>query len=419
MGGALDGAELQHVGSSGRVTLWRAGKFLCAERDAQSVSFNREGAGDWEHFLLMHEASAQALTRLLGADWQLDENGALVKRDMVGVGPGPVLRFGQWATELARHLPHEQAGGVMLLLDGEPRLVQEVTPVPVIVRVGLPEPGKRLVLVGMPAWLPPPVTMCDADRDWVYRAAALPDALRGRAQAADAVLRRGLDQAVGGTAGGSALTGLSVRFWPEAGRKLDWMDAAMRLQVLASVAPDGAFLVPEDVAPDALQALRALGFQELAFHSVPPAGAVAADLLWLDNADEASLPAEALAGLRARVGKPVSAGRKLFWRDGVAPGLEPMLAAQGFEMVDAQTLPVVAQIALVSQAAWVVGATGRVPLAFCAPGARVVELSDPAAFGCRDWILTVKLGAMHAVLPGPPDPCKLAVLLRMLAARTP
>jgi hypothetical protein len=419
VGGALDGAELRRSARAGRVTLWRAGKYLCAERDSQAAGFSREAAGEWEHFVLLHGAAAALLARLMAQDWRLAATGDIVRRQLIRVEPGPVLRFGRWVVDLARDFPREEDGCVVLRLDGEPCLIQAVVPAPVVQRVDLPEPDKRLVLVGAPAWLPPPVTMCDADRDWVYRTAGAPGALNGRAQAADAVLRRALDQPVAD--GGPVPAGLSVRFWRGGSGALGWMDAAIQLQVLAAVAAEAAFLVPEGVVADALAAWRALGFQDLAFRR--GAGGVAADLLWLDNADEASLPAEALAGLRARVGAKPVPGRKLFWRDGVAPGLEPVLAGQGFEVVDAAALPVVAQIALVSQASWVVGATGRVPLVFCPAGARVVELCGAAAFEGRDWVMAAKLGLMHGVLPGAPglspDGAKLQALLRMLEARTP
>ena len=249
--------------------------------------------------------------------------------------------------------------------------------------------------------------------------------MNGKQRPADAILRRQADLPVGGGAPtGPALPGLSVQFCQDEATPRGWMNAAIHLQVLTAIAGDATFLLPHGVAPDAIQVWHALGFQNLATRALPPGGAVAADLLWLDTADEATLPAEALAALRARIGQPAATGRKLFWRTGVAPGLEATLEAQGFEPVDAAALSAVAQIALVSQAAWIVGASGQIPLAFCMAGTRVVELADRAAFDGQDWMMAVKLGVMHGVLPCrltaggvTADAVKLAGLLRLLAAR--
>jgi hypothetical protein len=433
--GPLAGTDMVATRRRGCVTLMRARQFLCAEAGSQAASFSRESAGEWESFLPLHEESIALLARIEAADWQVTGTGELIPQHLIRVEAGPVLRFGRWTIDLAGHFPRaEDDGTILVVLEGEPCRAREMPRPPAPLRPGLPDSGKRMVLVGAPAWLPPPVTLCDADRAWMYGAASWPDALNGKSQPANAILLRAADQPVGagpagpaGSAGSAgpvrpalparpALAGLSVQFCPETTAGLGWMGAAIRLHVLSAVAGDGAFLLPPGVAPDVVQAWHALGFQDLAYRAVPPGGAMASDLLWLDAAEEAGLPGEAWAGLRARIGRPAPGGRKLFWRDGVTPGLEAMLAGQGFEPVDAHRLPVVARIALVSQASWIVGASGQVPLAFCLPGTRFIELSDRAAFGCRDWMVAVKLGLMHGVLPGA-TPESLLRLVRLMDAR--
>ncbi len=415
--GGLAGADMQRApGRPAGVILSLAGKFLCAERDSQTASFSREAAGEWETFLLLHEDALGQLTTLLQSDWLVLETGETVPQRLIGLHMGPVLRFGRWRIDLARGFPRPAGGGhLTLILDGELCQLRQIAAPPAPALAGVPEPGKRLVLVGAPAWLPPPVTLRAADRDWIYRTAMTQAALNGRVQAADAVLRRDRDQPIGPPAtGGPALPGLSIRFCPDDTRPLGWMRAAMRLHVLAAVAPAGIFLVPEGVPPDLVQAWQALGFPDATFRRLAHPGSVADDLLWLDNTDEATLPAEALAGLRARVGAPAAGVKKLFWRDGLAAGLETTLAAQGFEPVDAAALPLVAQIALVSQAAWVVGAAGRVPLAFCPAGARIVALTDAPSFDGSEWMIAAKLGLMYGVLR---DPAHLTSMLHLLAKR--
>lgn len=408
-----------------------AGAFLCAERDGDAASFNRANPGDWENFLPILPEDAAALRDIAAADWFLPATGETITRGMIRVGDRFRLQFGRWSVDLTRDFPRisrpSTAGPttLTLTLDGAQTTLRQIpttepeTPAPATML----QAGRRLVLAGEPAWLPPPVTLCDADRDWVYRTAHDKTALNGRAQPAEAILRRELNQQVGAQ-GGAILAGSWIRFCEATiDTARAWMDAAIRLHVLTAVAPpDATFLVPPGTPDAILQAWRALGFHDTKMHRLEHAAATAADLIWLDNASPASLPAEALRGLRARLNQPPPPGRKLCWQAGLAPACLAALVEQGFEPIDGDALPIEDQIALLAQAGWVAARSGQVPLAFCQPGTRFIELADEGSFDVEDWMFAVKLGLMHGVVPyamaGGPEPARLSALLRVLAART-
>jgi hypothetical protein len=198
------------------------------------------------------------------------------------------------------------------------------------------------------------------------------------------------------------------------------MDAALRLHVLSVVAPpDANFLLPAGTPEDTVAAWHNLGFHQRLFRAIAADEAIAADLIWLDSPSTARLPAEALTGLRDRAGSRPGASRHIVLPGAAACGLD----VAGFENHDA-AMPPARQIALMSEAGWVIGREDEIPLAFCAPGTLVIALADDAAFNVEFWILAAKLELSYGVLPCPTrndgllvDTNKLASLLRVMATR--
>lgn len=423
----VQGADIALAADKRRVTIMREGAFLCAESHAGAAGFLRPAAAEWEHFLPLSEAELALLHRLVAADWLIEESHERVARQDVAIEPGPALRFGRWRIDLARHFPVAGEASLRLLLDGALCSVREhgEAGVHVGAAASLPEPGRALGLVGAPVFVAPPLLADDSDLAWMRRSAVAAQALDGALQATQALLRRQTDPTVI-TANGRPAA-MAIRFCAREGTQegesaATWSQAAVRLHVLAAVAPaDADFLVPPHVSAEALQAWRALGFSQQTFRWARE-GAPTADLLWLDNASIAELPAEALAGCRARIGNQPGTGRRLFWQPGIAPETAATLADLGFEAVDAAALPVIAAVALAAHAGWIVGRTGQVPLVFCRGGTRIIELCDEAGFVQDDWVLSAKLGLRHAILPCAerggmlvPDAARLARLLGMMA----
>ena len=379
--------------------------------------------GDWESFLPVSQADLATLRAILDSDWLHLASGETVRRALIRLADQFHLVFGRWTVDLRQEFPHwrPEAGELTLLLEGEASVLRAVASAAPVSPLSALVPDSRLVLAGAPAWLPPPVTGSDRDRAWLYRAARGPGALNGRAQPAEAVLRRGRDQVAWGTGDGPVLPGVWVRFcFSVPMDEFAWMEAALRLQVLTAVVPpDAVFLLPADVPEEAVQAWGVLGFGSVPFVRVAAEGCVAADLIWLDGRGCGGLPAEAMAGLRARIGTPPPASLKLFFQAGVAPGLAALLEAEGFRTVAPGAVGLTGQIAALAQAAWVVAASRRAMPVFCPPGARFVELAPEGDWDGDGWMMAVKQGVMYGVLPceGEDDGVALGRLLRVMTAR--
>jgi hypothetical protein len=432
--GALAGCVLHTGETPDIVHVTREGRFLCADRNAGLALFDRGTPGDWEGFLPVSQAELATLRTILGSDWLNLASGETVRRALIRLGDGFRLVFGRWTVDLRTEFPRwrQAASELTLILEGEPSVLRAVAPSAALAPSIALAPGGRLVLAGAPAWLPPPVTASDRDRRWLYHAArdagaANGGALNGRAQPAEAVLRRGRDKVVWGDGAGPALPGVSVRFCaPGAQDGFAWMEAALRLQVLTAVVPpEAVFLLPADVPEAAVQAWGVLGFGSVPFVRVPQEGCLAADLIWLDGRGCGGLPAEAMAGLRGRIGTPPAASLKLFFQAGVAPEVAPLLEAEGFRTVPAGSGGLTGHMAAMAQAAWVVAASRQAMPVFCPHGARFLELAPEGVWGGDDWMMSVKQGVMHGVLPCrpglegvAPDPGSLAGLLQVMVARS-
>ncbi len=409
----IEGAEVRHGTDKHRLVIERGGAFLYAGPHAGLAGFAPAIAAQWEHFLPLAEDELALLSRLAAADWLVLDTHEFVARQEIAIEAGPVLRFGRARIDLVRHFPEASEDDIRLIVDGAPISVREHAP-PAPAAIVLPEPGRTLGLVGPPVFVRPPVVADAADLAWMRRSAVAMLALDGAPQATQALLRREADP-------NAVPAGLAVRFCgPAAESAAGWAEAAVRLHVLDAIAPaDAIFLLSPDISAEALQAWRALGFGGRHFRR---AGTGAwADMLWLDNAAIAELPAEALAGCRARAGAPSGPGRRLFWQVGVAPELGVALAGHGFGTPDAAA-SAIEGVSLAAGAGWIVGRTGQMPLVFCQAGTRVIELCDEAGFVQDEWVLSSKLGLRHAVLPCATtggvlvaDAGKLARLLAMMA----
>jgi hypothetical protein len=416
---ALAGALVQPLSHGPFVSFQRDALFLCAERDHDVVTFSRAVAAQWESFLPLTVQEAALLHRIISNDWLAAATGEPVPRTLIHVGDRFILQFGRWRIDLARRFPVQRGTALEVMLEGAYCLFHPAAPEPgpILAPSALFTPGRRLVLDGGPYLLPPPVTVCDADRAWVYRLATDPATLDGRAQPAKGIARREPNQRLVPT-GEGVLSGPTVRFTAATALGPPWMDAAIRLHVLSVLAPpDATFLLPAGTAQDVLAAWHKLGFDPN-FRQPSEDAAIAADLLWLETDRIARLPAEALTGPRDRAGvRPGGTGRVIL-PGAAACGLD----VAGFEA--AGQLSPERQIALMADAAWVIGRDAEIPLAFCAPCARVIALSDDAAFNVEPWMLAAKLGISYGVLPCQArndgllvDTNKLASLLRVMAAR--
>jgi hypothetical protein len=431
---ALAGSQWARANRPHCITFKRDGSYLRAGQDPLDVRFGRATAGELESFLPLGEADIALLNRLRAADWHVGATGEVVSRQLIRMAAGPRLQFGRWSIDLVHDFPQPASSGLpdslVLRLDDELCTVREVQAAEIASPGAgdvLPAPGARRVLAGEPVWLAPPITVCAADRDWLYRTATQPALLHGRAIPAEAILRRDVKQSIGLPSPESAeFPGMSVRFCPPIlPAALGWMDVAIRLHILEAVAPpDASFVLPGNISADVLRAWVALGFHDTRFHALKGPSGIAADLLWLDNTSSASLPAEALAGFRARIGQPPAGHRKLYWKAGTAPALPSVLAEQGFEAIDPAQVPPLGQIAALAQASVVIGCGGQIPVAFCTARTRIIELSGMQAFVADDWLMAAKLGLTYAVLQCPmnsgllmPDPDRLSALLRQISAR--
>jgi hypothetical protein len=429
--GALGGALVREGYSPPLVTVSRGPDFLCAERDNERAAFSRQQASTWERFLPLSEAEVTVLQRIVASDWFLGATGERIPRAMIRPADQYSLQFGRWRIDLTKEFPRLAGDGeearLTLRLDGA---VCELMP---MAELAEPPPapaelliaGRQLVLAGAEAWLPPPVTAGDAGRAWLYEAARDPAMLDGRPKPCAAALRRAHDKALGEGTPQGRIPGVTVRFLEAGDGPGGFAIAALRLHVLSAAAPaEATYLLAADTPDAFVPGFAALGFGGLRFVRLPVAPVVAADLIWLDQPDVAGLPAEALAGLRARTGMRPPGARKLFWAKGIAAPAAEALKAAGFEAVPAG-LPPLALIGLLLQAGWLAGASGQLTVLFSPPGVRVVELCGREGFDGTDWMVSAKLGLMHGVLPCravpdglAPDAGELSTLLRVMAFRS-
>ncbi len=173
---------------------------------------------------------------------------------------------------------------------------------------------------------------------------------------------------------------------------------------------------PAGSAPARATAL--LGIPEAAILRVGDGDAVAADMLWcvgrLDVWDVPRLVARAGARLAAGVAIGVAEARgglasRLYLRRGtdtrVMTGydaLRPVLDAFGFRTIVAQALSLDDQVRAFRSARCVVGETsaGLANVVFCAPGASVLELFNPAFVQPAHWSLASLGGLRYGFLVG-------------------
>jgi len=417
------------------VALWRQNRVLCAELHHEGADFTREAVGDWEGMLPVRLADLAVLATLVAHDWRVEATGETVPRAAVWLAPGYLLRFGRWQIDLRHDLPAFEAAAAdasrrvrlvfgdetmvaVCLTSGAPTSAQSVT-----TAFTLPL-GQRQVVTGGQTLLCLPMVGCAGDRQWLYDAYDGPKPVpAGRFQHAavlcrmpDATLRFDDEGAVHPAPDdemarriGAPISGQVVLAAPPGIRlRAGWVDATLRLFVLwPYLPPNAAVLLP----PLGLPAGVAVLWQELdmARPSVvaPAELCVAADLMWLGQANTAELPAEVLVPFRDRVQRLVdgAGGTRRIFAYGLAGATASAtlaaMQARGFELVDLGALTPLGQMAAFAKAAWVVAATGPdlAGLAFCAAGTRVIELADAARFVPSAWLVAGKIGLNPAVLP--------------------
>jgi hypothetical protein len=445
----LGGVEVRPGGSPAVVSLWQRARVLCPERDFDSANFTRVDAGDWEGFLPLRAADAALLQALVTHDWRIEATGEDVASVSVVPQPGFRVKFGAWDLLLLQDFPvalppaPDGRMRVQLVLDGEPvaaRAVGGIVRAPAPVPAQHLQPGQQMVAAGPMELLHLPMVLRRADRRWLYDAYAGPRPVPAGWSRYGAVLMRAADAVLRFDEGGAALPvedpvalaaavpvpGQSVLV-TQAGPSVEagWVEAALRLFALGPyLAPAASVLVPPGGAPGGASAgvqaaWRALGLGRRVV-TAPSGPMRAADLVWLAQESTALLPGEALRAFRDRARSlvPAAPGRRIFVH-GLGPAMPgdvlAQMAAAGFVVVHLAGAAPLAQAASFVGAAWVVGASGPdlAGLAFCGAGTRVVELSPPEHFSPFAWMLSAKLGLLHAVLPGW-DAGRFAALVDML-----
>jgi hypothetical protein len=432
----LGGVNVERGATPGTVALRRQGRFLCPEATGVSADFTRDACQEWETLLPLRMADAAALRALLTQDWHLVETGEAVARVNILLAPDFELRFGRWTVDLLADLPHPEPPGpdglprLRLLLGGAETLVQATAAAqtsasaPAASAPGALAPGQQLLVSGGPTLLHMPVVMCAAHRRWLFDAYAGPPPVAAGWQRYGAVLCRAPGAALEFTADGAAQPVADAKA-AAAAPQIDgqtvltavpgmpaaafWVDAALRLFVLAPYVAPGAPLLasPAGMPTDVVSAWQALRVAR-PVRAAPAAVCRAADMVWIAQPRAALLPAALLGALRDRVqaAHPRARGapNRIFVH-GLGPAvpdaLRDAILALGFRPIALHDITKVAQIALFAGADWVVGATGLdlAGIAFCAAGTRVIELAGDA-FDTNGWMLGAKIGLLYGVLPG-------------------
>jgi hypothetical protein len=442
---ALGGVAVRPGGMPAVVSLWQHDRVLCAERDSDQAGFTRAEAGDWEGFLPLRADDAAVLRTLVTHDWRIEATGEEIPSVSVVPQAGFRVKFGAWDLRLLQDFPvalppaPDGTVRVQLVLDGEPVVAQAVggtVRAPENVAAAVLRPGQDLVAAGPLELLHLPMVLRRADRRWLYDAYAGPLPVPAGWSRYGAVLRRAADAVLQFDADGAALPvedpvmaagavrapGQSV-LAAAAGQPVEtgWVDAAVRLFAIAPyLEREAAVLVaPGGVSAGVQAAWRTLGLPRRVVTA--PAGPVrAADVVWLAQESTSLLPGAALRAFRdrARTLVPGAMGGRIFVH-GLGPAapdevLRSMTQA-GFMVVNLAGMAPLAQAASFVGAAWVVAASGPdlAGLAFCGAGTRVLELAPAEQFRPFAWMLSAKIGLLHAVLPGW-DAGRFAPLVEML-----
>jgi hypothetical protein len=441
----LGGVAVRPGGIAAVVSLWQRERVLCPERDSDQADFTRADAGDWEGLLPLRLADAALLHALVTHDWRIEATGEDVPSVAVVPQAGFGVKFGAWDVRLLQDFPvalppaPDGSMRVQLVLDGELAVVQAVggtVRAPDAVPVQMLQPGQQVVAAGPLELLHLPMVLPRADRRWLYDAYAGPHPVPAGWSRYGAVLRRAADAVLQFDAGGAALPvqdpvslatavpvpGQSVLV-AAGGQKVEagWVEAALRLFAMAPyLEPAASVLAAPGGVPAGVQAAwRALGLgRRVVTASDGPVRV--ADLVWLVQESTALLPGEALRAFRdrARALVPAAPGRRIFVH-GLGPPMPGNVLARmendGFVVVHLAGMAPLAQAAAFVGAAWVVGASGPdlAGLAFCGAGTRVVELAPAERFWPFAWMLSAKIGLLHAVLPGW-DAGRFTALVEML-----
>ncbi|HTZ70038.1 MAG TPA: hypothetical protein VMB71_05240, partial [Acetobacteraceae bacterium] len=155
---------------------------------------------------------------------------------------------------------------------------------------------------------------------------------------------------------------------------------------------------------------------------VPPGPlCIAADLTWLEQEHMALLPPTLLRAFRDRArpppGRRVAPARLFVHGLGeTAPAaLLRAAEAEGYRPLDLRDLAPRDVLAAFAGATAIAGASGPDldGIIFCAPGTKVLEIAPADRFLPFAWMISEKIGLLHAVLPGG-APARFARLASML-----
>ncbi len=178
----------------GLVSFERGGLFLCAVPSSLALRFDRSGASYWESFLPIPAADLANLRALAGGNWMVEEDRRRLPGAVMRLLPKFKFAVGDLVLDLAVAAERPQAvsagagvtgyrvdaGGqsVLLLPDQavarrSEQLLLDAAPETRPDEVGTPEEFRlsraaRLKLQGPVEFVHTPLTVCDADRDWMF-----------------------------------------------------------------------------------------------------------------------------------------------------------------------------------------------------------------------------------------------------------
>jgi hypothetical protein len=459
----LGGVTVLPAPLPGMVSLRRNGRFLGADAGHPHARFLRDAAGDAESFRIVPGPAMAMLKDLVSQSWVREDDPAAGPLPPPRLEAGPALYFGEARVDLRTKWPQPLApdrtgaARATLELDGVPVTLrampqpQAVMAAPVAATVAL---GRRLVVTGGRAWLPPPLTVSNADRLWVHETCGDPDGLPWVIEAPAITIRREFGRMAGGTPwidgepaaadasyDGPAVAEASVMVDSPPDQRADgapgasWAAPLIKLLAIAPYLPDGSMVIAPTrpgVAAGLAAAWHSLGFQPFVWAPAPAPTYRADDLMWSEPEAPWVLPAESLRAVRSAVIRNAPDGvEKLFvhsagaHRPSALQELERNLAKLGYASLDLTLEAPATILQRLRQAAWLVGAGNDVRVsAFCPANVKVIELTSAARFEQAAWRQSCALGVLHAVLPCADtesgvavDMDKLTVLLRMARMR--
>ncbi len=187
----LGGVTIAPAERTGAVSFSRGGAFLCAEPRNHAVRFDRTQAADWESFLPIPIADLANLRALAEGNWIVEEDKRRLPASLMHTLPGFKCAIGDLVLDLRHERPVklERPGGAVFRVTAGGKtitLAQDRSKAGKNERLLLParplrQPTEafrreeflalkqaRLRLQAAPELLHPPITACNAGRDWLH-----------------------------------------------------------------------------------------------------------------------------------------------------------------------------------------------------------------------------------------------------------